>query len=1099
MPSLPPSDPSPERVEAIFHAALEIPDRAAREALIAAECKDDLVLEMRVRRLLSAHDEGGLLTVDTPLSPEMAAELARLKPEQDGEQIGNYKLREQIGEGGFGTVWVADQERPIQRRVALKIIKLGMDTKEVIARFEQERQALALMDHPNIAKVLDAGVTQFGRPYFVMELVRGIRITDYCDQAKLPTAQRLDLFIQVCHAVQHAHQKGIIHRDLKPSNILVTLHDGAPVPKVIDFGIAKAMQQRLTDLTIYTRFEQMIGTPLYMSPEQTEMNGLNIDTRSDIYSLGVLLYELLVGVTPFDPKELMKAGHDEMRRVIREQEPPKPSTALSTMVAELRTTVAQHRQSDPARMAGQLRGDLDWIVMKALAKDRARRYDTANSFAEDIRRHLTSEPVVACPPSTAYVFQKFVRRHRTAFAAGSAIVLALLAGIAVSSWQAVRATRAEQASAEESIKVETERDHARKAEQEAKDQRQLADTARGNAEHNLYAASMNLAQADWEQANISRLHGIFEETRTYPNRGFEWYYWQRQTHLDLRTLRGHEDRVLSVAFSPDGRRVVTGSEDKTAKVWDAQTGRELLTLKGHTESVSSVAFSPDGRRILTGSDDATAKVWDVETGRELLTLNELLTGDTSSSVKSVVFSPDGRRILTGTFDKIANVWDAETGRELLTLKGHTEMVNSVAFSPDGRRILTGSWDHTTKVWDAQTGRELLSLKGHTESVSSVAFSPDGRRILTGSRDNTTKTWDAETGRELFILKGHTSPVSSAAFSPDGRRILTGSWDKTAKVWDAETGREPLTLKAHTSLVSSVAFSPDGRRILTGSADQTARVWAAETGRELVTLKGHTGIVWSVAFSPDGRRILTGSNDKTAKTWDAETGRELLTLKGHTGLVWSVAFSSDGRRILTGSDDQIAKVWDTETGRELLTLKGHTESVSSVAFFPDGRRILTGSRDKTAKVWDAETGHELLTLKGHKDAVGSVALSPDGRRILTGSDDATTKVWDAETGRELLTLKGHDRAVRSVAFSPDGRRILTGSWDKTAKVWDAETSRELLTLKGHTAEVWSVVFAPDGRRILTGSDDATAKVWMMASPEEVEAWQKEEEADEPKHP
>jgi eukaryotic-like serine/threonine-protein kinase len=346
------------------------------------------------------------------LSAAIEAELARLKPEEAGDRIGNYKLREKLGEGGFGVVWVADQEAPVRRRVALKIIKLGMDTKEVIARFEQERQALAMMDHPNIAKVLDAGATPFGRPFFVMELVRGIKITEYCDQATLSTEDRLKLFISVCRAVQHAHQKGIIHRDLKPSNILVTLHDGVPVPKVIDFGVAKAtQQQRLTDLTIYTQFQQMVGTPLYMSPEQAEMSGLDIDTRSDIYSLGVLLYELLVGRTPFDPEQLMRQGLDEIRRAIREQEPPKPSTALQTMAAELRTNVARHRQVDSATIAKRLRGDLDWIVMKALEKDRTRRYETANALATDVSR---DKPVSAGPPSASYRFRKFARRNKTA-------------------------------------------------------------------------------------------------------------------------------------------------------------------------------------------------------------------------------------------------------------------------------------------------------------------------------------------------------------------------------------------------------------------------------------------------------------------------------------------------------------------------------------------------------------------------------------------------------------------------------------------------------------------------------------------------------------
>ncbi|MES2925003.1 MAG: protein kinase [Verrucomicrobiota bacterium] len=403
-------------------AALPAEERAA---YLEATCAGRLELRANVEAWLGAHEPSDFM--------QAADDELRVHPEQAGEQIGNYKLLEKIGEGGFGVVWVADQERPVRRRVALKIIKLGMDTKEVIARFGQERQALAMMEHPHIAKVLEAGSTERGRPYFVMELVRGIKITDYCDQANLPTADRLALFIQVCSAVQHAHQKGIIHRDLKPSNILVTLHDGVPVPKVIDFGVAKAtQQQRLTDLTIYTQFEQMIGTPLYMSPEQAEMSGLDVDTRSDIYSLGVLLYELLTGRTPFDPAELMRKDYDEIRHAIREQEPLSPSTFIRTMPDATRATVAQHRNSDPAKLTNLVRGDLDWIVMKALEKDRTRRYETANGLAMDIKRHLANEPVLARPPSQLYRVRRLVRRNRLAVAAGGAIAAAVLVGLVFS-------------------------------------------------------------------------------------------------------------------------------------------------------------------------------------------------------------------------------------------------------------------------------------------------------------------------------------------------------------------------------------------------------------------------------------------------------------------------------------------------------------------------------------------------------------------------------------------------------------------------------------------------------------------------------------------
>lgn len=341
----------------IFSEAKAISDAAERERFLTEACKDEPQLKEQIQSLLRADGGAGQFLQQTlALSPEVEAELKRLKPEKVGDRIGPYKLREQIGEGGFGVVWVAEQEKPVRRIVALKIIKLGMDTRDVVARFEQERQALAMMDHPNIARVFDAGVTDHGRPFFVMELVRGTRITDYSDKANLSTPERLKLFVDVCHAVQHAHQKGIIHRDLKPSNILVTLHDGVPVPKVIDFGVAKATQGRLVEQTIYTQWQQMIGTPLYMSPEQVEMSGLDVDTRADIYVLGVLLYELLTGRTPFDAETLLKSGYDEMRRVICEQEPPKPSTALSSMADERLTAVAHHRGSVPPKLIHVVRG-----------------------------------------------------------------------------------------------------------------------------------------------------------------------------------------------------------------------------------------------------------------------------------------------------------------------------------------------------------------------------------------------------------------------------------------------------------------------------------------------------------------------------------------------------------------------------------------------------------------------------------------------------------------------------------------------------------------------------------------------------------------------
>ena len=1008
--------------------------------------------------------------------------------------FGDYELLEEIARGGMGVVYKARQ-KSLGRIVAVKMLLFGGPAgKEIAQRFRAEAAAAASLQHPNIVAIHEVGAHE-GQPFFVMDFIDGQSLAQLAAGQPLP-ATRAARYVKIAaEAIHYAHERGILHRDLKPSNVLIDPFDQ---PRVTDFGLAKRLHHD-SELTLSG---QVLGSPNYMPPEQAAAKRGLVGRRSDVYSLGAILYHLITGRPPFVGDTLT----DTLQDVVNKE--PVCPRLLNPSVPR----------------------DLETLCLKCLEKEPARRYQTAQALAEDLERFLHAEPIHAHPVGHAEKLWRWCRRKPVVASLGAATLFLLLA-VAVGSPIAI-------------YRINHER---RRADEEKAEARRL-----------LYVANMNLAQQAWEQNDIGRLRLLLEEMQDSPYRGFEWYYWQKQSHLSLMTLQGHLAGVTSVAFSPDSDRMVTASGDQTAKVWESVSGRELHTFRGHSTPINSVAFSPDGRWIVTGSSDQTAKVWESASGRERLTLKGHATGIPRVLVYgeghpvrgnfAVAFSPDGQRIVTGSSDQTAKIWEAASGRELLTLKGHSAPITFVAFSADGQRIVTGSEDKTGKVWESASGHELLTLTGHSDQIWSGAFSADGQQIVTGSDDKTAKIWEAASGRELLTLRGHTDLIRSVGFSRDSQRIVTGSWDQSAKVWEVASGRELFTLKGHSHLIRAVAFSPDGQRILTGSEDRTAKVWEVANSQELLTLRGHTDLIKSVGFSPDGQRIVTGSWDQEAKIWEAASGRELLTLTGHTapiisvafspdgsriitgsldqrGKVWaavsghelltlnghsvgilpvafardghpfltgnfSVAFSPDGRRIVTGSLDQTAKLWDAATGREMLTFKGHSAGIRSVAFSADSLRIVTGSDDKTAKVWEASSGRELLTLK-HSHRILSVAFSPDGQRIVTGGYDETAEVWESATGHPLLTLKGHRSRILSAAFSPDSQRIVTGSFDKTAKVWEASSGRELLTLKGHTEVVFSVVFSPDGLRIATASGDQTARLWEAARTEQVATWQVEE--------
>lgn len=1079
-----------------------------RERYLDQACGGDRELRKRAEALFLAEGNAGHF-MGNPAPGEPLDHTDSLAP---GTVIGRYKLLQEIGEGGFGVVYMAEQQQPVKRRVALKVIKLGMDTKQVLARFEAERQALAVMEHPNIAKVLDGGTTEAGRPFFVMELVRGKPITDYCDEHKLTIAVRLAIFIDVCGAVQHAHQKGIIHRDLKPSNVLITVEDDREVPKVIDFGVAKATQQDLTDKTLMTQFEQFIGTPAYMSPEQSLLGPLDVDTRSDIYSLGVLLYELLTGSTPFDARELLKAGHDEIRRKIQEDEPPKPSTRLSTLGDGELTAVSRRQGAEPSKLPSMIRGDLDWIVMKAMEKDRSRRYGTASGLALDIRRHLDHEPVTAAAPSVLYRLRKYGQRQRTALVTASGVALVLVLAAVVSTWQAIAATQAKQTERQQRIRAEENETvlQLRLAEGHLQDKQtelglvQLADIIRKDpmnrvAVERLLAA---LAHREYVQQPIPPL--------------------------------SHGTRSLMVAeYGPEGQTILTGSADKTARIWDAHTGETLDTPLRHQGAVKQIQMSANGERILTRSDKAWgAYLWDRS---KVTPVSERSPMPLDFEAGFAQLSPNGQYIFTSAWSKTCRLFDARSGKELWSRRFGGGMVGD--FSQDSRLVAAGS-GHRLQAWSVHTGEPAGPEIRHGQRIWSARFNPEGNWLVTASEDGTAMVWDVPTATPVGRPMEHDARVHYAEFSPCGMMVVTASFDRTSRIWDARSGEAMGPSLRHDERVFDARFNSKGDLVATASIDDTAQVWDVGTGQPLGPRRRHQGSVYSVRFSPDGESMLTASRDDsarvwatrwpvihgpvfahpraqsngwdladrrvtaahftpdgarvvtagiggTAQVWDANSGAPLLPLRVEhpsRNVAW-VELSRDGERAvsITTGDLANAILWDTRSGEIIAKLpagRGKWLSCRVADFSPDHRWGAIGFQSGKIHIWKADTGEPWGPVLEHDDMVADVRFSPDSQRLLTASLDRTARIWDVSTGQCIAVLSGHSDGLNRSEYNAEGTLIVTASADNTACLWNAQDGSRVGQALRHTSDVITASFSPvqGSNTVLTSSTDGTAQLW-----------------------
>lgn len=1089
------------KVRELFEEALELA-LSARAEFLATKFDGDDRIRAQVIQMLHDHEAAaGFLERPLDISASAIA-FADESRQAAGRMIGPYRIAREVGRGGMSVVYLAERaDDAYRKQVAVKLVWPGLMTGEIERRFRQERRILARLDHPNIARLLDGGVTEDGCQYVVMEYVEGEPITEFCDSRKLSITERLKLFQQICAAVQYAHDNLIVHRDLKPSNIIVA-NDG--MVKLLDFGIAKLLDPSLLGIEdsppSQTGFHAM--TPEYASPEQA--CGESITTASDVYSLGVMLYELLTGHRPYRIKS--RTPH-EAARVISEEEPPPPSAVLSRTVegdgdegrnpiTRSPRQVSETREGKPERLRARLRGDLDDIVLKALRKEPQGRYRSAGDFSEDIARHLNGKPVVARKGTLVYLTTRYVRRHKAGVAAATLILLTLLGAVVYFVLQ------------------------ARIAEAQARRQLRL-----------LYAADMRQAGQDLIDRNLERARELVERYLAHPDplwddrwRGFEWYFLWKALHTEQAELR-HSATATDLVITPDGKKLFIGTRNGKIEMWDVGANRMEGVFADLQEPVLGLALSRDGRRLAAGGEGGLTIVWDVASRRNVFERR----GHGATQIYTVALSPDGGMLATGGRDAATRLWKTDSGELLHTFDFAGKWVRTVQFSPDGKILAVGgTGDRTVWLWDVKSFNPAASLGGSSADILHILFSADGKTLAAGTRDGFVCVWDVGSRELRESYRGHEGLVWTVGFAPDGKSIASAGQDRDLRFWDRATGQEiakvscefeigtlifapdPSTITVFcttgdstriydlkkldatsviarhiSSDINAVALASDGASVATVDGVGAISLWDVATGKPFKRFICSEYAFSSVEFSPDGKLIAVAGEIKNKETIvelrDAGSGQIIASLKGHDQIEHCSAFSPDGKTLATGVGRQI-KLWDVSARHELLTMKGHAGVVRRVAFSHDGARLVSQGVDDRARVWDVKSGKQLLEFEAYAPA----RFSPDNRLIATGGANHFVKLLDAFTGGEIHSFRGHSGDLRAFAFSPDGKRLASAGEDQTIRIWDVETGMELLALKGHTRRVLSLAFSPDGRLLTSGSKDKTVRAWRAASAEDVRA-------------